>query len=138
MKNIGVVAGMFVLLPVVGLGCGTPAQTSAPVPPPALSSTTPIAVVGSAGETLFKTRLCVTCHNFGLGDQPTGPDLKGVFSRRSKDWVRRWLSKPSAMMQSDPDIQALVKKFNGVMMPDPFPALTEQEIDQLIRYIETQ
>lgn len=87
------------------------------------------------GKELFAQKGCVACHNFGGGDGPTGPDLKGVTERRSKEWVHKWIADPPAMLATDPTAKEMAKKW-----PNPMPklGLTAQEIDQIIEYLDWQ
>jgi mono/diheme cytochrome c family protein len=62
-------------------------------------------------------RKCASCHTVGKGDR-VGPDLKGALDRRGRPWVERFVSAPSAMLDSDPQARGLLTRFNGVRMPD--------------------
>ena len=85
------------------------------------------------GKALFMAKGCNACHNFGGGDSQTGPDLKGVTSRRDAAWMKKWLKDPAGMLQTDPVAQELAKKFKN---PMPNLPLTDGEVDQLIAYME--
>lgn len=50
----------------------------------------------SKGESLFVRRGCVRCHTVGRG-RFVGPDLKGVFDRRSREEVLLWITDPSSV-----------------------------------------
>jgi mono/diheme cytochrome c family protein len=85
------------------------------------------------GQTLFGTK-CYSCHNIGSGDK-TGPDLKGVTSRRTKDWVYQFVNGPAAInAKGDPVAKQLFSKFGGVVMPDQ--GLTPAQIDSILMMIE--
>lgn len=76
-----------------------------------------VADMGSPGGQLF-TQRCATCHSVGEGDR-VGPDLLGVLERRDGAWVSRFLQSPGALIDAgDPVATGLLKKFNGVRMPD--------------------
>lgn len=62
-------------------------------------------------------RKCGSCHTVGSGDR-VGPDLKGALDRRGRPWVERFVSEPSAMLDSDAQARDLVARFKGVRMPD--------------------
>ena len=62
-------------------------------------------------------RKCGSCHTIGKGDR-IGPDLKGAVDRRGRPWVERFVSEPSAMLDSDPQARELLTRFKGVRMPD--------------------
>ncbi|RME62060.1 MAG: hypothetical protein D6780_00445, partial [Candidatus Dadabacteria bacterium] len=84
----------------------------------------------------FEKAGCMACHNIGRGDRPTGPDLKGVTKRRSKEWLKRWIKNPSAMISSDPIARELFGKFNRVPMPTL--GLTDKQIEDVIAFIEQE
>ncbi len=55
---------------------------------------------GSEGGELFVERKCVRCHTVGRG-RFVGPDLKGVFSRYTREKIRLWITNPSAVYQEE-------------------------------------
>jgi cytochrome c2 len=86
-----------------------------------------------AGEKVFKQN-CAVCHSLG-SNTITGPGLEGVFSRvPSKDWMKSWIKNPSAMKKTDAYAAAVDKKFPTDMTA--FAFLSDQELDDLIAYIE--
>lgn len=69
------------------------------------------------GAQLF-TQRCGSCHSVGEGDR-VGPDLHGVLERRDEAWLTRFLQSPGSLIDAgDPVANELLKKFNGVRMPD--------------------
>ena len=85
------------------------------------------------GQTLFGAK-CYSCHNIGSGDKQ-GPDLKGVTSRRSKEWLNEFINTPAAMYsRGDATAVELFKKFPATVMPDQ--ALTQQQIDSILMLID--
>lgn len=85
------------------------------------------------GNALFGSR-CFSCHNVGNGDKQ-GPDLKGVTTRRSKEWLHEFITTPAAMnAKGDPAARELFNKFPATLMPDQ--ALTPQQIDSILLAIE--
>lgn len=71
------------------------------------------------GKFLFEDWGCKSCHSIGskYNQDPTkGPDLKGVFSRRSADWIKKFVKDPQAMIDSgDKDAVEMHKKYATVM-----------------------
>jgi mono/diheme cytochrome c family protein len=67
-------------------------------------------------EDLF-ARKCASCHTVGKGVR-VGPDLKDANKRRSRSWLERFVTAPSAMLDADPDARNLLTEFKGVRMPD--------------------
>jgi mono/diheme cytochrome c family protein len=87
----------------------------------------------SPAATLFE-KSCYSCHNIGGGDKK-GPDLKGVTTRRSREWLQRYISTPATLNRNgDPDAVALFKKFAPEVMPDQ--AITPEQIDSVLNLID--
>src|SRR5262249_17518602 len=85
------------------------------------------------GQALFGTK-CYNCHNIGGGDK-TGPDLKGVTSRRTKEWLHEFVNGPASMnARGDAAAKQLFAKFGSTVMPDQ--GLTNQQIDSLMMLID--
>lgn len=84
-------------------------------------------------QALFGSK-CYSCHNIGSGDKQ-GPDLKGVTTRRTKDWLNEFINTPAAMnSRGDAAAVELFKKFPATVMPDQ--ALTQQQIDSILMMID--
>ncbi len=76
---------------------------------------------------------CYSCHNIGSGDKQ-GPDLKGVSTRRTKDWLHEFINTPAAVnSKGDAIARELFTKFSPAVMPDQ--ALTPEQIDSLLALI---
>ena len=85
------------------------------------------------GQALFGTK-CYSCHNIGSGDKQ-GPDLKGVTTRRAREWLNEFINTPAAMnSRGDATAVELFKKFPATVMPDQ--ALTPQQIDSILMMID--
>jgi len=67
-------------------------------------------------EELFAEK-CGSCHSIGKGDR-VGPDLKGAHERRDREWLVKFVSAPSKMLDSDATAKELLKKYKNVRMPD--------------------
>lgn len=114
---IGPVVVLLLALQPIGVARAAPVQQSA-----------------QAGETVFKSK-CSACHTLG-GGPLAGPDLKGVTSLRSKDWLTRWISAPEQLIaQGDPTALELVKQY-PLQMPNL--GLSPAEVASVIAYLETQ
>src|SRR5690554_2870849 len=84
------------------------------------------------GEKLFKSA-CAACHTIG-GGKRVGPDLNGIATLRSEDWLIQWTRSSESLIQSgDPEAIAIFEEFNRVPMPDQ--NLTDAEIKEVIEYI---
>ena len=87
----------------------------------------------SSAATLFE-KGCYSCHNIGGGDKK-GPDLKGVTTRRTREWLHQYIATPPTMNRNgDADAVALFKKFAPEVMPDQ--AITPEQIDSLLALID--
>ena len=85
------------------------------------------------GQALFGTK-CFSCHNIGGGDK-TGPDLKGVTMRRTKEWLHEYILSPAAVKdKGDPVAADLFRKFPATVMSDQ--PLTPPQIDSLLALID--
>ena len=85
------------------------------------------------GQALFGTK-CYSCHNIGNGDK-SGPDLKGVTARRTKEWLHTFVNGPASMnAKGDPTARQLFSRFTATVMPDQ--ALTPQQIDSILMMID--
>lgn len=91
--------------------------------------------LASQGERLFTAKGCMACHTVGRGEL-VGPDLKGVTERRPLDWLRRFITQPSAMLRSDSLAKQLLAQYKNVPMPD-LP-LRDTEVDALIHYLKRE
>lgn len=85
-----------------------------------------------SGRAIFHQK-CEVCHSIGGGDK-VGPDLKGVTSLRSVDWLTRWIFAPGKMLAAkDPVAVALQKKY---IVPMPSLGLTKVEVAAVIAYLK--
>ena len=85
------------------------------------------------GQALFGTR-CFSCHNIGGGDK-TGPDLKSLTTRRTKDWLHAYIQSPITLKdKGDPVAVDLFRRFPATAMPDQ--VLTPPQIDSILQLIE--
>lgn len=109
------------LTPSTSLWSQAPTPAAAPVAAP------------RPGATTFE-KGCYSCHSIGGGDKQ-GPDLKGLTTRRSHDWIRRFIASPSAVKATgDAAAADLFRRFAPVVMPDQ--ALSPDQIEELIGFID--
>lgn len=60
---------------------------------------------------------CASCHTIG-GGRLVGPDLKGSHERRERDWLKRFITNPKALIDAgDATAVQLVQESRGVVMP---------------------
>lgn len=87
----------------------------------------------AAGEKIFAEKGCAACHKFG--EKLVGPDLKGVFGRRTITWVERQISDPSFMIHNDPQSKQL---FATYMVEMTRQGVSDEEMPKLLAYIKAQ
>jgi len=87
-----------------------------------------------AGKQLFQEK-CVACHTVGGGDL-VGPDLKGVTTKRPRDWLEQWIAAPDAMIaKKDPYAIEQLHKYRDVPMPNL--GLSAADVTAVLSYLET-
>lgn len=84
------------------------------------------------GAELYQSKGCTACHTIGQGDK-AGPDLMGLFSRRTEDWVKNFISDPSRVLKTDTSARQLKAQYTIEM---PNSELTKQEISQIINFLK--
>ena len=88
--------------------------------------------MAAKGETAFKQK-CTACH---MAERKLiGPAMKGIYERRSPEWVINILLNPTEMLKQDPIAKALLKKYNNVMMLNQ--NLSEEEARAITEYLRT-
>jgi cytochrome c2 len=86
-----------------------------------------------AGKQIFQEK-CTACHTVGGGDL-VGPDLKGVTTKRPRDWLEQWIAAPDAMIaKKDPTAIELLHKYRDVPMPNL--GLSAADVTGVLAYIE--
>jgi cytochrome c2 len=92
------------------------------------------AAMADEGSAVFSAK-CSACHTIGKG-KLVGPDLKGITSSQSHEWLEKWIMSPSAVIKSgDPTATSLVKQYS-MQMPDL--GLSQTDVDAVITYIAAQ
>src|SRR6218665_3776950 len=85
------------------------------------------------GEALFKSN-CASCHK--VDKDFTGPALKDWKSKVPEgDWIYHWIASPTKMIATDAYAKDLFKKWGPTTMT-AFPALTKEEIDAILKYVD--
>ena len=87
--------------------------------------------------TEFFRQNCFSCHTIG-GGRRTGPDLKNVSERKSRDWLAEFIMNPEQVINSgDPYAVKMKQEFNGVVMRD-VPGVDQQLANALLDLIERE
>ncbi|MDG1571649.1 cytochrome c [Robiginitalea sp. M366] len=90
------------------------------------------AELAAQGEAKFNT-ICTACHQ--AEQRMIGPALKGVYERRSPEWVMNMILNPDGMLKEDPIAQALLKEYNNAIMLNQ--NLTQEEARAVAEYLRT-
>jgi cytochrome c2 len=87
-----------------------------------------------AGKQTFQEK-CTACHTVGSGPL-VGPDLKGVTTRRPREWLEQWIAAPDAVLaKKDPYATNLLHQFHDLPMPNQ--GLSASQVTDVITYLET-
>lgn len=85
------------------------------------------------GEKLFKAN-CVSCH--AMDRKVIGPALKDVHTRRSEEWLVKWIRNNEQLRKSgDKDAIAVFNEYNQVAMNN-FENLSEDQVKTLVTYFK--
>ncbi len=88
--------------------------------------------LAAKGEEKFNA-ICTACH---MAEQRMiGPALKGVYDRRSPEWVMNMILNPDKMLKEDPIAQALLKEYNNAIMLNQ--NLSEEDARAVAEYLRT-
>lgn len=90
------------------------------------------AAKAAAGEQLFTTKGCTACHAYGK--KLTGPDLKGVTTRRTTTWMMNQIMSPDVMTRTDSISHGLMVESKNLQMLNLH--LTQIEALSLIEYFK--
>ncbi|WP_108422474.1 c-type cytochrome [Flagellimonas amoyensis] len=88
--------------------------------------------MAARGQAKFDA-VCVACHM--VDQRMIGPAMKGVYDRRSPEWVMNMILNPDGMLKEDPIAKALLKEYNNAIMLNQ--NLTEEEARDLAEYLRT-
>ncbi|MGB3149276.1 MAG: cytochrome c [Maribacter sp.] len=90
------------------------------------------AELAAAGQAKFQA-ICTACH---MAEQRMiGPALKGVYERRSPEWVMNMILNPDGMLKEDPIAKALLKEYNNAIMLNQ--NLSEEDARSVAEYLRT-
>lgn len=90
------------------------------------------------GKFLFEDWGCKGCHGIGTNfnqDADKGPNLAGLYTRRSKDWIKKFTKNPAAMIDAgDKDALEMSKKYGKVMKTFK---MSDSEWDDIFEYMKS-
>ena len=84
------------------------------------------------GKATFNQK-CTACHM--ANRKLIGPAMKGIYERRSPEWVMNMLLNPAEMLKKDPVAIALLKEYNNIMMLNQ--NLSNEEARSITEYLRT-
>lgn len=85
----------------------------------------------AAGKALFNTN-CAACHK--LDEKSTGPALRGVAGKHTKEWMYKWVANSSAMIKSGDAAAVKLFEENNKAVMTSFPQLSTTDIDNILAY----
>ena len=88
--------------------------------------------MAARGEAKFNS-ICVACHM--VDQRMIGPAMRGVYERRSPEWVMNMILNPDRMLKEDPIAKALLKEYNNAIMLNQ--NLSEEEARDVAEYLRT-
>ena len=84
------------------------------------------------GKQIFKTN-CAACHK--LEGKLIGPELLKIGEKRDPEWLKLWIKDNTALVASGDKLAKEVSEFSPIAMT-PFPQLSDQDLDDLLKYME--
>ena len=84
------------------------------------------------GKSVY-SRMCTACHR--IDKKFIGPEMKGLFDRRTPEWIMNKLLDPEGMIEKDSLTKKIFAEFNNVIMPNQNP--TEEEARAMLEYFRT-
>lgn len=88
--------------------------------------------MADAGAVIYKEK-CTACHK--PDKRFIGPAPKGIFERRTPEWVMNMILNPEQMVKEDPIAKQLLIDFN--LSPMANQNLTEEEARKVLEYFRT-
>ena len=120
---------------IISLSLSCYSQTAV-APPAAATPTAAVATAGDAalGKALFNAN-CAACHK--LDAKMTGPALRGVTQRHSREWLHKWIPNNKGLIASgDAEALKIYNEYNKSVM-NQFPQLSVADVDNIIAYTDT-
>lgn len=85
----------------------------------------------TSGAEIFKAK-CSACHKADV--KFIGPAPKGIFERRSPEWIMNMILNPEEMTQKDPIARQLLMEYSAPMANQ---SLTVEEARDILEYFRT-
>lgn len=84
------------------------------------------------GKNIFNSK-CMACHQ--LDNRLVGPPLRNITKQLKPLYIMNYLLNTTVMQKKDPELKKLIKKFNGVLMPDQ--NLKEKQAREVLEYLRS-
>jgi mono/diheme cytochrome c family protein len=84
------------------------------------------------GKGIFNDK-CSLCHE--LDQLKIGPPLRNITKDRAPEYIMNLLLNTEAMQKADPNVKALIKKYNNIIMIDP--ALNQAKARSVLEYLRS-
>ncbi|MBI2279335.1 MAG: cytochrome c [Bacteroidetes bacterium] len=88
--------------------------------------------MATEGEAIF-TAKCTACHK--IGKRYIGPDLAGVTTRRTPEWIMNMILNPVEMVEKNEIAKKLLAEYNAPMANQN---LTEEEARKVLEFFRTK
>ena len=82
------------------------------------------------GKQIFKAN-CAACHK--MEGKLIGPELFKITDKREPEWLKAWILDNNALVASGDKLAKEVQESNPAAMT-PFPQLSDQDLDDLLKY----
>jgi len=82
------------------------------------------------GKQIFKVN-CAACHK--MEGKLIGPELFKITDKRDPEWLKAWIKDNNALVASGDKLAKEVQDSNPAAMT-PFPQLSDQDLDDLLKY----
>lgn len=83
------------------------------------------------GKQIFKTN-CAACHK--LEGKLIGPPLLHIENKYDAAWLKLWIKDNAALIASGDQLAKTASEYSPIAMT-PFPQLTDQDLDDLLKYM---
>jgi len=85
------------------------------------------------GKNIFNSK-CFACHR--LDTKLVGPSLNPIVAKTSPVYLMNYLLNTTEMQKKEPELKKLIKKFNGVVMPDQ--NLDKKQARAVLEYLRSK
>lgn len=83
------------------------------------------------GKQIFKAN-CAACHK--MEGKLIGPPLLKIGDKYEDDWLKLWIKDNVALIASGDKLAKIASEYSPIAMT-PFPQLTDQDLDDLLKYM---